>query len=197
MKIQNPNHLSLSDSAFGGGLVIPYLEHRPVLGENVFIAPHAAVIGRATLGNNVSIWFGSVLRADIARIEVGDGSNIQDLCVMHVGNLSPCIVGKNVVVGHHVTLHGCVVEDDCVIGMGSVILDDAVIGKGSVVGAGTLVTKRMKVPPFSLVLGSPGKVVRPLTDTERNEQSVFAPKYVKIASNYRATLDRPNDLNQS
>lgn len=185
MPIQNPMNLSLPESLSGGGLVLPYLDHSPVIGKEVFIAPNASVIGQTRLGDRVSIWFGSVLRGDIAAVEVGEGSNIQDNSVLHVGDDDPCIVKRNVVVGHNAILHGCTIEDGCVIGMGTIILNRAVIGEGSVVGAGALVTQGTIIPPYSLVLGSPARMRRELTDEERREQSVFAPKYVHVAENYR------------
>ena len=186
MPIENPHQLTLPESLAGGGWVLPYQAHTPMIGEDVFIAPTATVIGRTTLGDRASVWFGSVLRGDIAPVEVGEGSNIQDLSMLHVGDDDPCIVGRNVVVGHRVILHGCKVEDECLIGMGAIVLNGAVIGRGSVVGAGALVTQRTIVPPGSLVLGSPARIKRELTDEERAEHSVFAPKYVRVAANYRA-----------
>lgn len=185
MHIQNPMDLALPASLFGGGLVMPYLEHAPAIGENVFIAPQASIIGQITLGDHVSIWFGAVLRGDIAVVSVGAGSNIQDNSVLHVGDKDPCIVGRDVVVGHNVTLHGCTVEDHCLIGMGSTILNGVVVGEGSVIGAGALVTQGTIIPPNSLVLGAPAKVKRKLTEEERRQYSHFAGKYIRIAANYR------------
>jgi gamma-carbonic anhydrase len=185
MLIQNPMNLILPESLFGGGLVLPYLDHAPRIGEDVFIAPNASIIGQTILGDKVSVWFGSVLRGDIAPVQVGDGSNIQDNSVLHVGDDEPCLVGKNVVVGHNVILHGCTIEDDCLIGMGAIVLNNAVVGQGSVVGAGALVTQNSIIPPYSMVIGSPAKVHRPLTDEERRQHAVFAPKYIKVAGNYR------------
>ena len=185
ISIQNPAGLDLPATLSGGGLILPYLEHEPTFGEQVFIAPQATIIGRTTLGNRVSVWFNAVLRGDIAPIEVGEGSNIQDNCVLHVADEDPCIVGRNVVVGHSAVLHGCRVEDDCLIGIGAVVLNKALIGKGSVVGAGALVTQGTIVPPGSLVVGSPAKVKRPVTPEEATMQAVFAPKYVRVAENYR------------
>jgi gamma-carbonic anhydrase len=185
MFIQNPMNLVLPESLFGGGLVLPYLDHAPEIGQDVFIAPTASVIGQARLGDKASIWFGAVLRGDIARVEVGEGSNVQDNSVLHVGDEDPCIVGKNVVIGHNVILHGCTVEDDCLIGMGAIVLNKAVVGKGSVVGAGALVTQNMVIPPYSMVIGSPAKVRRELTDEERRHNAVFGPKYTRVAENYR------------
>ena len=109
--------------------------------------------------------------------------------MLHVGTGEPCIVGGNVVVGHNVTLHGCTVEDDCLIGMGAIILNRAKIGQGSVIGAGTLVTQDTVIPPNSLVLGHPGKAVRELTAQERETNSAYGPKYIKVAENYRPVFE--------
>lgn len=185
MPVQNPMGLLLPTNVCGGGLVMPYLDRVPSIGENVFLAPSSAIVGGVTLGENTSIWFNAVLRGDIADVRVGKGSNVQDNSVLHVGDEDPCIVGDNVVVGHHVLLHGCKVEDDCLIGMGAIVLNGAVVGKGSVVAAGALVTQNMLIPPYSLVLGSPAKVKRELTDEERQHHAIFSPKYVRVAANYR------------
>lgn len=189
MQIQNPAGLNLPESLFGGGLVLPYLEYQPEIGENVYVAPNATVIGRTKLGNDVSIWFNAVLRGDIAAVEVGEGSNIQDNSVLHVGNDDPCIVGKHCIVGHNAILHGCTVEDHCLIGMGAIVLNQSVIGKGSVIGAGALVTENTVIPEYSLVVGSPAKVKRILTEEERENFTHFAPKYVKVAGNYKSMFE--------
>ncbi len=188
MKIQNPHDLDLPETLHGGGLVLPFREHGPRIGENVFIAPNAAVIGQTTLGDEVSVWFGAVLRGDVAPIRIGRGSNIQDNAVAHVGTGVPCVVGENVVVGHQALLHACTVEDECLVGMGAVILDGAVIGQGSVVGAGALVTKGKVIPPHSLVLGAPGRVTRSLSEEERANTLAYAAKYVQLADQYRRPL---------
>lgn len=185
LKINNPYGLVLPESIYGGGLVMPYGAKLPVIGENVFIAPNASIIGETELGDDVSIWFGAVLRGDIAPVVVGKGSNVQDNSVLHVGDEDPCIVGRNVVVGHNVILHGCTIEDDCLIGMGAIVLNKSVIGKGSVVGAGAMVTQGTIIPPYSLVLGSPAKVKRELHDDERAHHGIFAPKYTRVAAGYR------------
>jgi gamma-carbonic anhydrase len=168
-----------------GPLILPFRGKVPVIGEEVFIAPNATVVGEVLLGDHVSLWFGAVLRGDIARIEVGEGSNIQDNSVLHVGDEDPCLVGRNVVVGHAAILHGCTVEDDCTIGMGAVILNGAVIGKGSVVGAGALVPPKTVIPPGSLAVGHPAQVIRSLSPKEREHYAIFAPKYIRIAEEYR------------
>ncbi|MCL5269127.1 MAG: gamma carbonic anhydrase family protein [bacterium] len=190
MTIQNPNGLALPASLFGGGLVMPWQEFAPAIGEDVFLAPNTSVIGRVKLGDRVSIWFGSTLRGDIARVEVGAGSNIQDNSILHVGDDDPCLVGAHVNVGHGVVLHGCTVEDDCNIGMAAVIINKAVIGRGSVVGAGALVTQGTIIPPYSLVLGAPAKVRRELTPEERAHHAIFAPKYTMVAAKYRPLFNK-------
>ncbi len=187
MSIQNPHNLILPETLRGDGLILPFLEFSPNIGEEVYLAANSVVIGRTTLGNRSSVWFGVVLRGDIAAIEVGEGSNIQDNAVLHVGDDDPCIVGKNVVVGHLAMLHGCRIEDDCTIGMSAVVLNKAVIGKGSLVGAGALVTQGMVIPPYSLILGAPAKVIRELSEEERKTNSIFAPKYVGVAAKYRSS----------
>lgn len=191
MWLQNPANLELPADCFGGGLILPYLDKRPAVGARVFLAPGSAVIGETTLEDDVSIWFGAVLRGDIAPVSVGAGSNIQDQSVLHVGDDDPCIVGRQVVVGHRATLHGCSVEDGCLIGMGAIVLNGAVIGRDSVVGAGALVTQGMQIPPRNLVLGSPAKVKRELTPEELAHHQGYAAKYVRVAANYRAQFTPP------
>lgn len=162
-----------------------YLQHVPSAGREVLIAPGAAVVGDVRLGDDVSIWYGAVLRGDLAPVTIGAGSNVQDGAVLHVGDVSPCVVGGEVVVGHRAILHGCCVEDGCLIGMQATVLDDAVVGHGSIVGAGALVTQRTVIPPRSLVLGAPGKVVRTLTEEDENFHRALAAKYVRLKENYR------------
>ena len=127
---------------------------------SAFIAPGAVVLGDVSLGKNSSVWYHSVLRGDMAPIAIGDETNIQDLSMVHVDEGVPCNIGKRVGVGHRVILHGCTVEDECLIGMGAILLNHVTIGKGSVIGAGAVIPERMRVPPGSLVMGVPGRVVR-------------------------------------
>lgn len=169
---------------FPRAVIDRYLELVPQLGQGVLVAPGAAVVGDVRLGTDVSFWYNAVARGDLAPVIVGDRSNIQDGSVMHVGDDSPCIVGADVVVGHRVVLHGCRVEDACLIGMQATLLDDCVIGKGSIVGAGSLVTQRMVVPPHSLVLGAPAKVVRTIDAAMADEYRAMAAKYVRTKENY-------------
>jgi carbonic anhydrase/acetyltransferase-like protein (isoleucine patch superfamily) len=171
-------------SRFPRAFIERYLGLVPALSAGVLICPGATLVGDVRLGDDVSIWFGAVLRGDLAPVTVGRGSNIQDGSVMHVGDHSPCVVGQETVVGHRVMLHGCRVEDGCMIGMQSTILDDAVIGEGSLVGAAALVTPGTVIPPGSLVLGAPAKVIRPLTESDRQHHRALAAKYVRLKENY-------------
>jgi len=140
---------------------------RPKLAEGAWIAPSADVIGDVTIGAHASIWYHCVLRGDIAPITIGPGTNVQDLTMVHVDVDRPCRIGAGVGIGHRAIIHGCDVEDGCLIGMGAVILSNAVIGAGSVVAAGALVTEGRRIPPGSLVVGVPGRVVRPVDDELR------------------------------
>jgi carbonic anhydrase/acetyltransferase-like protein (isoleucine patch superfamily) len=169
---------------FPRSIIDRYLELIPQLGDGVLLAPGAAIVGDVRLGKDVSFWYGSVARGDIAAVIVGDRSNIQDGSVMHVADNTPCVVGADVVVGHRVMLHACRVEDACLIGMQATLLDECVIGEGSIVGAGSLVTQRTVIPPHSLVLGAPAKVVRTLTAAIADEHRALAGKYMRIKENY-------------
>jgi carbonic anhydrase/acetyltransferase-like protein (isoleucine patch superfamily) len=134
----------------------------PGIHPSAFIAPGAAVMGDVTIGQDASVWYGAVLRGDMAPIVIGPESNLQDGTIVHVDEGAPCIVGRRVGVGHRVVLHGCTVEDECLIGMGSVLLNGVRIGTGSVVAAGAVIPEGMQVPPRSLVMGVPGRIVRPV-----------------------------------
>ena len=155
-----------------------FLRRAPRLGRGVFIAKTATVIGDVKLGAHASVWYGAVLRGDINRIVVGHHSNVQDNAVLHLADDYPCLLGNWVTVGHSAVVHACKVGDECLVGMGAVILDGAVIGKQSIIGAKALVTQGTKIPPGSLVLGAPAKVVRKLTDQERAGLKWWAQKYV-------------------
>ncbi|KAF0180377.1 MAG: carbonic anhydrase [Limisphaerales bacterium] len=159
-----------------------YLRSKPVLGNGVYLAKTAVVLGDVTLGDYSSVWFGAVLRGDINRIVVGANSNIQDNAVVHLADDFPCLIGEWVTVGHSAIVHACTIGDECLIGMGATILDGAEIGAQSIVGANALVTGGTKVPPGSLVLGSPAKVVHALTPEERAGLKYWAEKYVGNAA---------------
>ena len=138
-----------------------------LVGEGHFIAPNAAVIGNVTLHENCSVWFSCVLRGDAERIEVGAGSNIQDGTVMHADPGYPMVVGKNVTVGHNAMLHGCTIGDGSLVGINAVVLNGARVGKGCLIGANALVTEGMEIPDGSLVLGSPAKIRKQLSEEQR------------------------------
>ncbi len=135
------------------------------LGEN-WVAPNATVIGNVTLEKNTSIWFNATLRGDIENIYVGEGSNVQDGSVLHTDPGYPLKVGKNVTIGHLVMLHGCTIGDNSLIGIGAVILNNVKIGKNCIIGAKALITENKEIPDNSLVVGSPGRVIRKLTNEE-------------------------------
>lgn len=155
-----------------------FLRKQPALGNNVYIAKGAVVLGDVTLGEHSSIWYNAVLRGDINRIVVGHHSNVQDNSVLHLADDYPCLVGNYVTIGHSAVVHACTVGDEVLVGMGAIILDGVVIGEQSLIGARALVTQGMQVPPGSLVLGAPAKVVRALTAQERSELKGWAEKYV-------------------
>ena len=164
-------------------------EKSPQLGENVWIAPNATVIGDVRLGANASIWWNATLRGDNDPIHIGANSNIQDGSVLHTDEGVPMHIGENVTVGHLVMLHGCTVGDGSLIGIGSVILNRAVIGKHSIVGANTLIPEGKVFPDRVLIVGSPGKVVRELTDEEVSRLLNSARHYVANAARYQQTLN--------
>ena len=161
-----------------------YLAHLPTLGARVMISAGAALVGDVRLGDDVSVWYGAILRGDLAPVTVGARTNIQDGTVVHVADKGPCEIGADVVVGHRAMLHACRVEDACLIGMQATVLDEAIIGAGSVVGAGALVTQRTVIPPRSLVLGAPAKVIRALTADDEAFHRALAAKYVRLKENY-------------
>jgi len=143
-----------------------YKNISPTLGKSCYISESAEIIGDVEIGDFANIWFNSVIRGDMDKIFVGENTNIQDLSMLHVDHNVPLIIGKNVTVGHRVVLHGCKIGDSCLIGMGAVVLDHSIIGKGSVVAAGSIVPPNKEYPENVLILGSPAKVVRVLTEEE-------------------------------
>ena len=178
---------------FARSIIDRYLASVPTAGARVLVAPGAALAGDVQLGDDVSIWYGAVLRGDLAPVVIGARTNIQDGTVIHVADGAPCVVGEEVVVGHRAMLHACRVGDACLIGMQSTILDEAVIGAGSVVGAGALVTQRTVIPPRSLVLGSPARVIRALTAEDEAFHRAAALKYTRLKENYLRDALRRDD----
>lgn len=168
-----------------GVIVRRYLAAVPRVHARAWVAEGAVLEGDVELGPDASVWYGCVLRADLAAIRVGARSNLQDGTVVHLGDHDPTIVGEDVVVGHRAVLHGCTIEDACLIGIGATVLDGAVIGRGSLVGAGAVVPAGLVVPPRSLVLGLPAKVVRPLDESAETFHRALAAKYVRLVHNHR------------
>lgn len=157
----------------------------PHIHPSAFVHASAVVIGDVLLHKGASIWPGAVLRGDYNRIEVGENTNIQDLCLLHITDTLPCVVGANVTVGHGAIVHACVVEDDCLIGMGAILLDGCHIGRGSWVAAGSLVPAGKEIPPGVLVMGSPAKIVRELTEEELKKHLSQNRAYADLAQQYR------------
>jgi carbonic anhydrase/acetyltransferase-like protein (isoleucine patch superfamily) len=155
----------------------------PDVDPTAWVAPDANLIGKITLAAGSSVWFGSTLRGDNERITLGEGSNIQEACVLHTDMGYPLVIGKNCTIGHKAMLHGCEIGEGALIGMGAIILNGAKIGAGSLIGAGALVTEGKEIPPGSMVLGSPGKVVKTLDPAVRAG-------LIKSAENYQANARR-------
>jgi carbonic anhydrase/acetyltransferase-like protein (isoleucine patch superfamily) len=172
---------------FWGGfeLIRNYGELKPKIGQRVFIAENATVIGDVEIGDDSSIWFGTILRGDVNYIKVGRCTSIQDGSVVHVTRKThPTVIGSFVTIGHAVKLHGCTVKDNCLIGIGAIILDGAVIGENSIVAAGSLVPPGKEFPPRSLIMGFPAKVKRELTDEEVEGLKEHALRYVAYKDEY-------------
>jgi carbonic anhydrase/acetyltransferase-like protein (isoleucine patch superfamily) len=161
-----------------------FLRKKPVLGNNVYIAPGAVVVGDVTLGDDASVWYNAVLRGDINRVVVGHHTNVQDNSICHVADDHACVVGNYVTVGHRVILHGCTVGDEVLIGMGAVVMNGVVVGEQSIIGAAALLTEGLQVPPGSLVYGAPAKVISTLGATERARIKGWAENYCRVAGNY-------------
>jgi carbonic anhydrase/acetyltransferase-like protein (isoleucine patch superfamily) len=153
---------------------------------SAWIAPTATVVGNVTLGEQASVWFGAVIRGDCEAVSVGPRTNVQDLACLHADPGLPCVVGANVTIGHAAIVHGATVEDDCLIGIRATVLNGARIGRGSLIGAAALVTENAVIPPNSLVLGVPGKVVRQLSEADIERIRRGSQHYVEAAAAFRA-----------
>lgn len=166
-------------------MIRSFKDKSPVIHETVFVAEDAVIIGDVEIGENSSVWFGCILRGDVNYIRVGKRTNIQDSTVIHVSSKTrPTVLEDEITIGHRVTLHGCHIESNCLIGIGSIILDGARIGRHSLVAAGSLVTPNTIVPPRSLVMGSPARVKRELTGEEVEKYSRNWPNYVELSKIY-------------
>ncbi|HWH51245.1 MAG TPA: gamma carbonic anhydrase family protein [Gemmatimonadaceae bacterium] len=157
----------------------------PTLHPTSFIHPAAVVLGDVTLGARVSVWPTAVIRGDSDRIVIGDDSNVQDGTIVHVDHGVPTIIGKRVAIGHRAIVHGATIEDDCLIAMGAVLLNGVHVGSGSIIGAGAVCTEGMRVPPNSLVLGVPGRVVRDTRTDERERIQATVASYLELQDRYR------------
>jgi carbonic anhydrase/acetyltransferase-like protein (isoleucine patch superfamily) len=157
-------------------------------GDAFFVAPSAAVIGRVTLGRDVNVWFGAVLRGDINTITIGERTNVQDNAVIHIDSDAPTVIGNEVTIGHSAVVHGCRVGDRSLIGIGATILSHAVIGKYCIVGAGALIPERKEFPDRSVIIGSPAKRSRDVTDAEMEMLIASAAHYVELGKRYRTAL---------
>jgi len=168
-------------------MIAAYDGRAPRLDPSVFVVNSATVIGDVVIGPQSSIWFGAVVRGDIHPIRIGARSNVQDNATLHVvGGKFGTTLGDGVTVGHNAVVHGCTIQDGVLVGMGAIVLDGAVVGAESLIAAGALVPPGTRVPPRSLVLGSPGKVVRPVSDAELERIRTSASNYVGYAQRYRA-----------
>ena len=165
--------------------------HKPIVQANAYIAPTAVLLGQVTIGQSSSVWFQVVIRADINRIEVGDMTNIQDGCLLHVTQEHPLIIKNKVTIGHGAIVHGCTIEDDCLIAMGAIVLDGVVVGRGSIIAAGCVVAEGTQIPPNSLVMGVPAKVVRQVDNNDRERMKLGFTNYKQYAQTYRKEIPSP------
>ena len=159
-----------------------HLAKKPDLSRALWVAPNATVVGDVTLGLKSSVFYGAVLRGDIARIVVGEGTNIQDNAIVHLADDLDAVIGAWCTIGHGAIVHACVIEDECLIGMGATVLDGARVGARSIVAAGAVVTPRTVIPPGSMVMGAPAKVVRTLSEDEQRGLKKWAEKYTIVSA---------------
>lgn len=168
-------------------MIIPLGDHLPHVDASVFVAPSADLVGDVTLQPHSSVWYTAVLRAEFAPIVIGSRSNLQDGVVVHTDAGQPVTVGTGVSVGHRAVLHGCTIEDDCLVGMGAIVLNGAVVGTGSLIAAGAVIQEGAVIPPRSLVAGVPGKVRRELDDDAVERIRANATVYVELAKLHNAS----------
>lgn len=171
-------------------MILSLAGRTPRIAPSAFVADSADVIGDVEIGENASVWFQSVLRGDIEPIRVGAHSNIQDGTIVHTMETWPVVVGEWVTVGHRAVLHGCTIEDHCLIGMGAVLLNNVRVGEGSIVAAGALVVENTVIPPGSLYVGSPARLRRQLTDADRGFIDIHAAHYLQYKETYLAERAR-------
>ena len=160
----------------------------PSLADTVYVAPGAFVIGSVAVGEKTSIWFNAVVRGDMDMITIGEECNIQDNATIHTDTGYPVIIGNRVTVGHNSVIHGCSIDDDALVGMGAVVLNGAKVGEGAIVGAGSVVKSGMEIPPYTLAVGSPAKVVKELEKGGSDNENAPYKEYLKIAESYRKEI---------
>ena len=167
-------------------MILTYQGISPDIHPSAYVAPGADVIGKVKLARDSSIWFGCVLRGDVNRIEIGEATNIQDGSILHVDDDCPCLIAHHVHVGHHANLHGCRVETGAMIGIGSIVLSGCRVGEEAIVGAGSVVLEGTKIPPRSLAVGAPARVVRKLTAKDIGYIKQWVAKYIRLAKAYKS-----------
>lgn len=168
-------------------MIAPYEGVEPRIAPSAFVADSATVIGRVTIGEASSIWYGAVARGDVGTITIGERTNVQDLSVIHVSyQTADTTLGNDITVGHNVVLHGCTIEDHVLVGMGAILLDNCHIEPWCFIGAGALVTPRTRIPSGSLVIGSPARVVRPINPEERAQIEASGARYLEVAKKHAA-----------
>lgn len=169
-------------------MIYPYKDKNPKIADSAFIADYVTITGDVTIGEESSIWFNTVIRGDVSPTIIGDRTNIQDQCTLHQSPKYPLILEDDVTIGHQVILHSCTVKKDALIGMGSIILDGAEIGEGAFIGAGSLVPQGKKIPPNTLAFGRPAKVIRELTEEDREDMARIRRQYVEKGQYYKVKL---------
>lgn len=168
--------------------IIPYKDKKPTIAKDAYISPRASVIGAATIGGRSSVWEHAVIRADYNTISIGTDSSIQDNCTVHCDLRFPTKIGNRVTLGHNSVAHGCTIDDNVLVGIGAVLLNDVQIGHHTIIGAGSVITPGKKIPPESLVIGVPGKVVRSLTPADLMELDANWKVYVELSRRYLKQL---------
>lgn len=166
-------------------MIIDFEGVRPIISERAYISESVDIIGNVKVEDDVNIWFGTRIRGDMNKVIIGKNSNIQENSVIHVDSKCPCIIGKNVTIGHGAIIHGCSIDDNVLVGMGSIILNDAKIGKNTIIGAGSLITQGKVFPDGVLILGNPAKVIRELTEAEIESIQYSADNYVNLSKKYK------------
>lgn len=168
-------------------MIRTYNGHLPAVPQSCYVDSSAQVIGDVVLGEKASIWMNAVVRGDVHSIRIGARSNVQDCAVLHgMRNLYPVYVGEGVSIGHNATVHGCVIEDNCLIGIGAIVLNNARIGEGSIIAAGAVIPEGTRIPPCSLVTGVPGRIRRATTDDDLSLIQMYARNYLDYSAQYKA-----------